>query len=94
MKRLTALIIDDERLARINLRNELNRYPIIEVIGEAIGVASSVKQIKELNPDIIFLDIQLTDGDGFEIFDKIDFKGKIIFVTAYNEYACRAKECN
>lgn len=94
MKRLTALIIDDERLARIILRRELEIFPMIEVIGEAIGVNSAVNCIKELNPDIIFLDIKLADGNGFDIFDKIDYKGKIIFVTAYNEYACRAFEIN
>jgi two-component system LytT family response regulator len=94
MKRLTALIIDDERLARIILLRELKMFPIIEVIGEATGVNSAVKCIKELNPDIIFLDIQLADGNGFDIFDKIEFKGKIIFVTAFNEYACRAFEIN
>jgi two-component system LytT family response regulator len=94
MKRLTALIIDDERLARINLRNKLSAFAEIEVIGEATGIATAVKAINELNPEVLFLDIQLSDGNGFDILDKVDFSGKIVFVTAYNEYACRAFEIN
>lgn len=94
MKRLTALIIDDERLARVNLRKKINMFPEIDVIGEASGVESGVKAIKELNPDLLFLDIELSDGTGFDLLNKAEFKGKVIFQTAYNEYACRAFEIN
>jgi len=87
MRRLTALIIDDERLARLNLRKNLNMYSEIEVIGEASGVETGIKAVRELNPDLLFLDIKLTDGTGFDLLNKVEFKGKVIFQTAYDEYA-------
>jgi two-component system, LytTR family, response regulator len=94
MKRLTALIIDDERLARLNLRKKLSMFSEIEVIGEASGIETGIKAIRDLNPDLLFLDIKLSDGTGFNLLDKIEFKGKVIFQTAYDEYACRAFEVN
>jgi two-component system, LytTR family, response regulator len=94
MRRLTTLIIDDERLARLNLRKKLNMYPEIEVIGEASGITTGIKAIRELNPDLLFLDIHLSEGNGFDLLNKVEFNGKIIFVTAYDEYACRAFEIN
>jgi two-component system LytT family response regulator len=94
MKRLTALIIDDERLARLNLRKKLSMFSEIEVIGEASGIETGIKAIRELNPDLLFLDIKLSDGTGFDLLNKVEFKGKVIFQTAYDEYACRAFEIN
>jgi two-component system LytT family response regulator len=88
------MIIDDERLARVNLRKKLSGYPEIEVIAEANSRATGIKAIQELNPDLLFLDILLSDGNGFDLLHKVEYKGKIIFVTAYNEYACRAFEIN
>jgi two-component system, LytTR family, response regulator len=94
MRRLTALIIDDERLARLNLRKNLNMYSEIEIIGEASGVETGIRAVRELSPDLLFLDIKLSDGTGFDLLDKVEFKGKVIFQTAYDEYACRAFEIN
>ena len=94
MKRLTALIIDDERLARLNLRKKLSLHSEIEVIGEASSIESGIKAIGDLNPDLLFLDIKLSDGTGFDLLNKVEFKGKVIFQTAYDEYACRAFEIN
>jgi two-component system LytT family response regulator len=94
MRRLTALIIDDERLARLNLRKKLSMFSEIEVIGEASGIETGIKAISGLNPDLLFLDIKLSDGTGFELLNKVEFKGKVIFQTAYDEYACRAFEIN
>jgi two-component system, LytTR family, response regulator len=94
MRRLTALIIDDERLARLNLRKKLNMYSEIEVIGEASSIETGIKAIRDLNPDLLFLDIKLSDGTGFDLLNKAEFKGKVIFQTAYDEYACRAFEVN
>jgi two-component system, LytTR family, response regulator len=94
MKRLTALIIDDERLARLNLRKKLSVFSEIEVIGEASGVETGIKAIRDMNPDLLFLDIELSDGTGFDLLNKADFQGKVIFQTAYSEYACRAFEIN
>lgn len=94
MRRLTTLIIDDERLARLNLRKKLSTYSEIEVIGEASGIESGIKAIRDLNPDLLFLDIKLSDGTGFDLLNSAEFKGKVIFQTAYDEYACRAFEIN
>jgi two-component system LytT family response regulator len=94
MRRLTALIIDDERLARLNLRKKLSMYSEIEVTGEASGIETGIRAIRDLNPDLLFLDIKLSDGTGFDLLNKADFKGNVIFQTAYDEYACRAFEIN
>jgi two-component system LytT family response regulator len=94
MRRFTALIIDDERLARLNLRKKLYYFSEIEVIGEASGIESGIRSINALNPDLLFLDIKLSDGTGFDLLNQIEFKGKVIFQTAYDEYACRAFEIN
>jgi two-component system LytT family response regulator len=94
MRRLTALIIDDERLARLNLRKKLSVFSEIEVIGEASGMETGIKAVRDLNPDVLFLDIKLSDGNGFDLLNRVEFKGKVIFQTAYNEYACRAFEIN
>lgn len=87
-----AVIIDDLEQARQNLRVDIETYcSNIELIGEAEGVVSGAKLIKELNPDVIFLDIQMQDGSGFdllEILPKTDFK--VIFTTASDEYAIKA----
>jgi len=94
MRRLTSLIVDDERLARLNLRKKLSMFSEIEVVGEASGIESGIKAIRDLNPDLLFLDIKLSDGNGFDLLDRVEFKGKVIFQTAYDEYACRAFEIN
>jgi two-component system LytT family response regulator len=94
MRRLTALIIDDERLARLNLRKKLSMFSEIEVIGEASGIETGIKAISGLTPDLLFLDIKLSDGTGFDLLNRVEFKGKVIFQTAYDEYACRAFEIN
>lgn len=89
---IRAIIIDDIANARISLKADLEDYcPQVEVVGEAEGVVSGAKKIKELNPDIVFLDIQMNDGSGFdllEILPEINFK--IIFTTASNEFAIKA----
>jgi len=94
MKVYSAYIVDDERLARDGLRKKLENYPEIEVIGEGSNIPSAIKGIENLNPEILFLDIQLSDGTGFDLINKIDYNGKIIFVTAYDEFALRAFEIN
>ncbi len=94
MKKFTSLIIDDERLARVALRKKLSLYANVEIIGEASSVISAVKAINELNPELIFLDIQLSDGTGFDVLEKVKFAGKVVFVTAFDEHAIRAFELN
>lgn len=94
MRIFRSLIIDDERLARATLSDMLADYPAIKVIGEAESITESVNLITSLAPDLLFLDIQLTDGTGFDLLNKINYSGYLIFVTAYDEFAIRAFEVN
>jgi two-component system LytT family response regulator len=94
MKTHRSLIIDDERLARATLKDMLADYPVIEIIGEAESVEQSVPLIINLDPQVLFLDIQLSDGTGFDLLNKISYSGKVIFITAYDEFAIRAFEVN
>jgi two-component system LytT family response regulator len=89
-----AIIVDDERLARNKLRSLLIEHKNIEIGGEADSVAEAVKIINSTNPDVIFLDIQMPRQSGFDLFEKIETNARIIFVTAFDEYAIRAFEVN
>lgn len=89
-----ALIVDDERLARAKLRSLLARFSNIEIIGEADSVAGAVKALKKIKPEVIFLDIQMPQASGFELLEKLETDAKVIFVTAYDEYAIRAFDVN
>ena len=91
---LTALIIDDERLARLTLRKDLEKFPEIIIVGEASGVKMAKSLIEETNPDLLFLDVQMIDGTAFDLLNQIEYSGKIIFITAYDKYALRAFEVN
>ncbi|MDP1821889.1 MAG: LytTR family DNA-binding domain-containing protein [Archangium sp.] len=91
--RTRALIVDDERLARVALRGLLEDHGGVEVVGEADSVAAARQRIAELHPDLIFLDVQMPGGAGFELFqDKLE--AKVIFCTAWEQYAVRAFEVN
>lgn len=89
---ISAIIVDDIKESRINLRADLADYcPEVEVIGEAESVVTALKLLKEQRPKIVFLDIHLTDGTGFDILEllpKIDFK--VIFTTASDAFAIKA----
>jgi len=91
-KKYRAIIVDDQRLARKDLRSLLSEYENIEIVGEADSVPSAVTLINEISPDLIFLDIQMPGESGFDLFNKIDLKAQVIFVTAFDEYAIRAFE--
>lgn len=91
---LSAIIIDDERLARLTLKKDLEKFPEIIIAGEAPDIKTAKTLIEQINPDLLFLDIQLSDGSGFDLLNQIDYSGRIIFVTAYDEYAIRAFEIN
>lgn len=93
-RKYKALVVDDERLARKDLSGMLTELEGVDVIGEAEDVPSAIKAINELKPDIVFLDIQMPGQTGFDLVEQVDFKGKIIFVTAYDEFALRAFEIN
>jgi len=91
---LSAIVIDDERLARLTLKKDLEKFPEIIIAGEASNITTAKSLIEKINPDLLFLDIQLSDGSGFDLLNQIDYTGRIIFVTAYDEYAIRAFEIN
>ncbi len=93
MKR-TSIIVDDERLARQALKSVISEVGQVEIIGEAEDVKSAIILIEDTQPDIIFLDIQMPGESGFDFLEKIHTKAKIIFVTAYDEFALRAFEVN
>jgi len=93
-KALNVLVIDDERLARRDLISLLGAYENIHVVGQADDVPSAVRAIERLNPDVIFLDIQMPGSSGFDLLEKADVEAQVIFVTAYDEYAIRAFEVN
>ncbi|MFH1196976.1 MAG: LytTR family DNA-binding domain-containing protein [bacterium] len=94
MKKIRSIIIDDESLAREDLKNLLNEFEEVEIVGEASNISEAIDAISNAGPDLIFLDIQLKDESGFELLDKIDPDIKVIFVTAYDKYAIRAFEVN
>ena len=93
-KKLKAVIVDDEPLAREDLKAVINEFSNIELTGEFNSVSESVKNISEIKPDVIFLDIKMPGETGFDLVDKIDPSIKVIFVTAYDEYAIKAFDVN
>ena len=93
-KQWRTIIIDDERLARLQLCNLLSHFEIIKVIAEADNVPSGVEIVNDLQPELIFLDIQMPRESGFDLLQQINFLPKIVFVTAFDQYAIRAFEVN
>jgi len=89
---MRALIIDDERLARKELISLLSNYTKIEIVGEAINADDAQEKIATLNPELLFLDIQMPGKNGFELLESLDIVPKVIFTTAYDEYALKAFE--
>ncbi|MFM2358255.1 MAG: hypothetical protein RLY16_248 [Bacteroidota bacterium] len=89
-----AIIIDDERLARNELKKLLLEHTNIEVIDEAANVNEGIEKIDALNPDLIFLDIQMPGKTGFDLLQELDKAPHVIFTTAYDEYALKAFEVN
>ena len=89
-----AIIIDDERLARNELRKLLMDFPNIEVIDEAANADEGIEKIDALSPDLIFLDIQMPGKTGFDMLTELDKAPHVIFTTAYDEYALKAFEVN
>lgn len=91
---MRALVIDDERLARKELINLLNQLETVEVVGEAINVEDAKEKIEQLQPDVIFLDIQMPEKTGFDLLEELDQLPQVIFTTAYDEYALKAFQVN
>jgi len=91
---MRAIVIDDERLARKELITLLNQLESVEVVGEAVNVDDAKEKIDQLNPDVIFLDIQMPEKTGFELLEELDNVPHVIFTTAYDEYALKAFQVN
>jgi two-component system LytT family response regulator len=91
---MKAIIIDDERLARQELKSLLASYTEIQIVGEANNAETAIESIKQLKPDVIFLDIQMPGKNGFDLLEEISGVPEVVFVTAYDEYAIRAFEVN
>jgi two-component system LytT family response regulator len=89
---MTALIVDDERLARLELIRLLAPHPEIEIVGEARNGAEAAAMIPKLAPDLLFLDIQMPGMTGFDVLEQLDDVPQVIFTTAYDEYAIKAFE--
>ena len=94
MDRIKVIIVDDEWLVRSELKQMLAEYPDIVVAGEAADVHQANQLIQAVNPDVIFLDVQMPGESGFDLIEKAHIQCKVIFITAYNQYALRAFEVN
>ena len=92
--KIRVIIIDDEVLARDLVRNYLDGIPDVELAGECQNGFEALKMVQELQPDLLFLDIQMPKIDGFELLEVLDPKPQIIFTTAFDQYAIRAFEMN
>lgn len=92
---MKTILVDDERLARNELRRLLDNFPKIQIVGEAANADEALPMIEELAPDLLFLDIQMPGKNGFELLQSIEGKTpEVIFTTAYDEYAIKAFEFN
>lgn len=89
---MRALVIDDSRLARAGLINMLAQYPAIDIAGEADHPSTALPLVQTLRPDVLFLDIQMAGADAFDLLAQLDECPRIIFTTAYSEYAVRSFE--
>jgi two-component system LytT family response regulator len=92
--KVRALIIDDEQHAREGIRIRLEEYPAVEIIGECSSGAEAVASVNDLHPDLVFLDIQMPEMNGFEVLNavEVDPVPMVVFVTAYDKYAIKAFE--
>ena len=91
---MRAIIIDDERLARTELRKLLQDFPEVEVVDEAANADEGINKIDTLQPDLVFLDIQMPGKTGFDMLAELERAPHVIFTTAYDEYALKAFEVN
>lgn len=92
--KMRVAIVDDEMLARALLRECLARHGDIEIVAECANGFEAVKAIAELEPELVFLDIQMPRLDGFEVAELIGAKTRLVFVTAYDQYALKAFDCH
>jgi len=91
---MKALIVDDERLARLELRRLLAEHPEVEIAGEARSGEEALSLVPQLAPDVMFLDIQMPGLTGFDLLERLDDLPQVIFTTAYDQYAIQAFQVN
>src|SRR6266550_7459537 len=93
-RKISTLIVDDEPLARRNIALLLRRHPEIEIVGECGSGTEALAAIHQLGPDLLFLDVQMPERDGFDVVEMLgkQLPAAIIFITAYDQYALRAFE--
>jgi two-component system, LytTR family, response regulator len=89
-----ALVVDDEPLARRELRRLLSAFAAVDIVGEAGNIDEARARIEALSPDVVFLDIQMPGGTGFDLLARLDRVPHIVFTTAYDQYAVKAFEVN
>jgi two-component system LytT family response regulator len=90
MKKFTVIIVDDERLAREELKRSLAGFPEFDIVGEAKNYDEAKKQIEAFKPELNFLDIQMPGRSGFDLFESLNEVPQVVFTTAFNEYAVKA----
>lgn len=91
---LRVLIIDDEPLARRAIRRLLSAHPNVEIAGEAESIPEAMEMILRTQPALLFLDIELDGGDGFDLLETLEHAPKVVFITAYAEHAVEAFAVN
>jgi two-component system LytT family response regulator len=91
---VNALLVDDERLARQELRRLLASHPDVTIVGEAVNAEEAVTRLTDASIDVVFLDIQMPGATGFEVLERADRLPLVVFTTAFDEYAVRAFEVN
>ncbi len=91
---MKTLIIDDERLARSELRSLLRPYNNIEIVGECSNVQEALDSVKSFDPELLFLDINMPEKSGFDLLGELDKTPHVVFVTAHDEYAIKAFDHN
>lgn len=93
-RKLRTILVDDERPARKWLRELLIAHPELEIVGEADSVPSAIELVARETPDVIFLDVQMPPGNGFEVLPHLPTEARIVFVTAYDTFAVKAFAAN
>jgi len=91
---MRVLVVDDERLARAELRRMLSKHPGIEIVGEAANAADAAQMVAALDPDLLLLDVQMPGGSGFDLLAALDDAPEVIFTTAFDQYTLQAFEAS
>lgn len=94
MKKYKTVIVDDERLAREEVKRALEQYPEFLIVGEASNVDEAINLIEQQQPEIIFLDIHMPKKSGFDLLEELTTVPEVVFTTAYDQYAVKAFELN